>query len=107
MLSRTVKAGYGGEVLMDHADPEGPGGCGAVHMAVGTEHRHRAGVGPQEAVGHLHQGALAGTVLTKECVDFPLLEGEVDAAESLDGSEAFGDSPEFEGGRTHIPVGWS
>jgi hypothetical protein len=67
-----------------------------------------ARVGANHAVSHVHQRALARTVLAQQRVHLAGSQREIGPAQGLHGAEAFPDSPQREGGRrVHKPVGWS
>ena len=59
---------------MDHADPAGDGFPGVMKTHRLTFVGDGAFVGRNQAVKHLHQGALAGSVFSDDRVDLPLAE---------------------------------
>ncbi len=61
-----------------------------------------------ETLGYVHQGRLAGTVLTQERVELAGHQREIGPAQCLHGAEALPDAAERENRRSgHRPVGWS
>jgi hypothetical protein len=60
-----------------------------------------------QAVGDVHQRGLAGTILSEQGVDFPGHQREIGPAQRVHGAEPLLDRRQLEGGRGHIPVGWS
>jgi hypothetical protein len=49
-----------------------------------------------QPVEHVHQRALAGTVLTEQRMDLPRLHDQVDGVVGRQGAEALGDPAQFE-----------
>jgi hypothetical protein len=83
---------HGGKVLMHHANPELAGVPGRGQSACVASDPHFTPVALHQAVRHMHQSGLAGTVLPEESVDFTLIEREIGPAECLHGAEALRDS---------------
>ena len=85
------------EVLVHHADAARDG----VRRAAEDDLRAVDGDGPLVRLLHpvedLHQGRLAGAVLTAEGVDGASAHGDVDVSVGDDTGEAFGDAVEFDG----------
>ena len=84
------------EVLVDHADAGGHRVTGpgeVLHLAVELD---LALVGLVEAVEHVHQGRLAGTVLAEQAVDLAGLDGEGDRVVGHHAAEALGDASQDE-----------
>ncbi len=70
--------------------------------------RDGAGVRARQAVGHVHQGGLAGAVLAQERMELARHQREIGPAQGLHGAEVFPDASERERWRRgHRPVGWS
>src|SRR5262249_46752793 len=65
------------EVLEDHSDAGVDGVACGVELALDAVHEDRALVGPLGPVERLHQGRLAGTVLTHDGVDRPGFDAQV------------------------------
>ncbi len=96
MFSATVSVSNKREMLEDHADAE-PARLGRRRQG------HRApfpfdlaGIGPHDAVGDLHQRALARAVLADEAVYLARSYHEVDAVVGYDGGVALYDSAQRE-----------
>ena len=65
------------EMLMHHANPGGNRLFGVLADMLDAIDGNRAVVGLQQPVQHVHQGRLAGPVLTKQAMDFTGLDVEV------------------------------
>ena len=63
-----------------------------------AEHLDRAGRGLREPEDHVDGRGLAGAVGAEEGDDLALLEGQVDAADGVDGAEVLGDPGDLDGG---------
>ncbi len=86
------------EVLVHHPDPERDRICR-------TRERHRLpahqDLAPRrlvQAEEHVHQRALAGSVLAEQAMDLALVQGEVDVLVRDDAGELLGDAPRLEDG---------
>ncbi|GGN90878.1 hypothetical protein GCM10011579_087200 [Streptomyces albiflavescens] len=82
---------------MHHADTARDGVGGGVEGDPLAVHRDGALVRLLHAVKDLHQGGLAGTVLTAEGVDGSRADGDVDVAVGDDAGETLGDAAQFDG----------
>ena len=94
--------GHEHEVLVDHADP-------AVDRVGRTRDLDRfaveqdlALVGFGQPVEDVHQGGLAGTVLTEQGVDLARAHGKVDVVVGQDAGVALGDAAHLEGRRLYV-----
>jgi hypothetical protein len=65
--------------------------------AAPTVDRDAARVGRHEPDQHLHQGALAGTVLAEDPMDAAPLQRQFDVTARDDGSESLGDATQLDG----------
>ena len=84
------------EVLMDHADAERDRVARSHDPHLASADADRSAVRPVEAIQHVHERRLPGTVLADERVDLALPNGQVDALQRLQVAEAFGDPPHLE-----------
>ncbi|GAA0305552.1 hypothetical protein GCM10010302_50260 [Streptomyces polychromogenes] len=84
---------------MDHADAAGDGLAGVVEGDLLPVDGDGALVRLLHAVEDLHQGRLAGTVLTDEGVDRALADGDGDVLVGDDAGETLGDAVQFYGER--------
>ena len=103
---RDGERGDRGEVLMHHADAESSreaGGQGGAHDSADA---NDTGIRSDQPRGDVHQGALAGSVLTEQRVQLAGEQREIGSAQRLHGAEAAVDPLELERG-DHSPVGWS
>lgn len=97
------------EVLVHHADAAGDGVAGAGEGDLLPVDGDGALVRLLHAVEDLHQGRLAGAVLTDEGVDRALADGDRDVLVGDDAGETLGDAVQFYGERgldalmTHSP----
>ena len=89
------------EMLEDHADAFGPCLRGPVRGKGPTAQRHRAGVGPQDAVDNLHQGGFAGAVFAQQGMDLALADVERDVIVRQDAGKRPGDAVELQKGLRH------
>lgn len=88
------------EVLVHHADTAVDGVARAAERDLFTIHRDGALVRLLHPVKDLHQGGLAGAVLTDEGVDGATAHRDVDVVVGHDAGESFGDAAELYGMRT-------
>ncbi len=63
-----------------------------------AEHLDAAGVGVRQAQNHVDRGGLARAVRAEEGHDLARSDGEVDAADGVDGAEALDDAPRVDRG---------
>ncbi|GAA2484379.1 hypothetical protein GCM10023100_29980 [Actinocorallia cavernae] len=82
---------------MHHADAEGDGVAGVVQDGPLAVDGDGALVRLLHAVEDLHQGGLAGAVLTAQGMDGALGDGDVDVAVGDDAGETLGDAAQFDG----------
>ncbi|GHE13072.1 hypothetical protein GCM10010339_78810 [Streptomyces alanosinicus] len=82
---------------MHHADAAGDGVAGVVQDDLLAGHRDGALVRLLHAVEDLHQGRLAGAVLTAQGMDGPGADGDVDVLVGNDTGETLGDAAQFDG----------
>ena len=85
-------------MLVDHADPRGTGGvriCCGQRLALDADY---AAVGVLDPGDDLHEGRLAGPVLTQKPPDFARLDGEGHFVAREDGTETLGDALDLEHG---------
>ena len=83
-------------MLVHHADP-----CGHRVTRPGEMLRHIIKqdftlFGTVQAIEHVHQGGLAGTVLTEETVDFARFDDEINVIVGDKSAKPLGDPTEFE-----------
>ena len=79
---------------------------GVAIRRVTPSRRIYAGIGPHQAVRHMHQGGLAGAVLSQQGMHFPWCQHEIDPAQRMHGAESLVDSGKLEHrGHDQRPVG--
>ena len=91
------------EVLVHHADTSSHGlpGIGKVLLRPIDEHLPLVGV--EQAVEDVHEGRLAGPVLTEQTVDSPRNHVQVDVVIGCEGAESFGDPAQRQAGLQRGP----
>ena len=89
---------------MHHSDPASPCIDRIPELPGFAGNQNGASVRSNEAERDLHQSALARSILSKERMDLPYFQGEINLIERLDRSKALGDATKLEC-RSHIPVG--
>ncbi len=85
------------EVLVHHADAARDGVAGSVELDQLAVDGDGALVGALHPVEDLHQGRLAGAVLTHQGVHGAAGDGDVDVVVGHDAGEALGDAAQFDG----------
>jgi len=92
-----------GEVLVDHADAGGDRLARAVTGEQAPLEHDPAGIWPAHAEQHLHQGALAGSILAEQTDDAALRHREIDGAVGANRSIALHDSLHLQKCRQYEP----
>ena len=83
-------------MLVDHADSGAHRVTGSGEMLDGVVEQDLALVGLVEAVEHVHEGGLAGAVLSEKGVDLTGFDREVDVVVRDQGTERLCDATELE-----------
>ena len=84
------------EMLVHHADPVVDGVVHTIEADVFATDPDRPSIGLVEAEHHVHQRALAGTVLAQQAVDLALVEDQVDVLVGDHTWKRLGDAPDLE-----------
>ena len=85
------------EVLVDHADAQPLGVLGGGNGHRLAVHQNGAAVGGVDAGQHVHQGGLAGTVLSQQGENLSFSEIQVDVVVGYHRTEGLGDATKFHG----------
>ena len=83
-------------MLVHHADAGVHRVTGALELLHDVVQEDLALVSPVQAVEHVHEGGLAGTVLTEETVDLAGFDGQVDVVIRRERAKALGDATKLE-----------